>query len=373
MYNLSDGYLEGLFISEDSLVEKGQILGEIRNALTSENISYQDNLIASLKTQLQNKKTQIIIPKSAKSFGQLHDQYNNLEKQIYEYNQLNNTHHNESIKRLINKIASLKSLSSILKEQIEVGNKELVNAIEQHQIDDKLYKDAVIAKSDWIEKTSNYHQKVSSFQNLKQSLIQNELQIQEEEIQLADLKYKSLESKAKNNKDVELTLTLLQNYKQEWKEKYALVAPISGKINFVKQISAGDFLKSNQPIAYIITLNRDIRAKVNVPYKGFGKIKAGQKARLTLDSYPYQEFGHIYGAVVKISDAPSTDNLYEVIIELPDDLISSFNFKLPYKPNSIGIAEIIIQDYSIFERLIFSSQSTLFNLKKSQASASSEK
>lgn len=366
IYNLSDGYLEKIFIGEDSTIQKGQVLGEIRNALPSENINFLDNQISKLRSLIANKSRNIELQQTTLSFGLTQENYNNLLKNVYEYNQLNSSYHLESIQRLTSKANSLKELSLVLTDKLDIGVKELENAKVQYQIDERLYKENVIAKSDWIEKTTKYHQKLNEFQNLKQSLLQNELQIKETEGQVLDLKYRNNEAKSKNMKEIEVTLISIENYKQDWKQKYTLIAPISGKINFIKKISTGDFLKTNQPIAYIIPQSRDIRAKIKVPYKGFAKIKSGQKARITLDSYPYQEFGYITGNVIKTAEAPSEDNSYEVIVELPDNLISSFKHELTYKPNSKGFAEIVTQDYSLFQRLIFSSRNAFTTLKRNE-------
>ncbi len=366
IYNLSDGYLEKIFIGEDSTIQKGQVLGEIRNALPSENINFLDNQISKLRSLIANKSRNIELQQTTLSFGLTQENYNNLLKNVYEYNQLNSSYHLESIQRLTSKANSLKELSLVLTDKLDIGVKELENAKVQYQIDERLYKENVIAKSDWIEKTTKYHQKLNEFQNLKQSPLQNELQIKETEGQGLDAKYKNNEAKNKNMKEIEVTLTSIENYKQDWKQKYTIIAPIAGRINFIKKVSTGDFLKINQPIAYIIPQSRDIRAKIKVPYKGFAKIKSGQKARITLDSYPYQEFGYITGNVIKTAEAPSEDNSYEVIVELPDNLISSFKYELTYKPNSKGFAEIVTQDYSLFERLIFSSRNAFTTLKRNE-------
>jgi multidrug resistance efflux pump len=367
IYNLSDGYLEKVFVGEDSIVQRGQVVGEIRSALLSENINFLDNQTSKVRTLIASKNPSIELPQTTLSFGLIQENYNNLLKLVYDYNQLNSSYHLESIQRLSSKAKSLKELSLVLTDKLDIGAKELENAKVQYQIDERLYKENVIAKSDWIEKTTKYHQKLNEFQNLKQSFLQNELQIKETEGQVLDLKYKNDEAKNKNMKEIEVALTSIENYKQDWKQKYTLIAPISGRINFIKKISSGDFLKVNQPVAYIIPQSRDIRAKIKVPYKGFAKIKSGQKARITLDSYPYQEFGYITGSVIKTAEAPSEDNSYEVIVELPDDLISSFKHRLTYKPNSKGFAEVITQDYSLFERLIFSSRNTFTTLKRNES------
>jgi HlyD family secretion protein len=364
IYNTSEGYLEKLFVNEDSIVYKGQVLGEIKNALLSENISFLDKLVKDLTNQINSGQSLLELKKTDLSFGLLQENYNKLLSLVYEYNQLRSNYHVQMLQRLREKISSLKSLSTVLSEKLQIGEREFQNATIQYKIDEKLYIENVIAKSDWIVKTSSFHQKQSELNNLKQDLIQNELQTKETENQLAEIHNKNFEDKEKNKNEITLTLASIENYKLDWKQKYTLVAPINGKINFIKKISSGDFVKTNQPIAFVVPENKDVKAKVKIPYRGFGKVRLEQKVRVTLDSYPYQEFGYLPGKVIKISDAPSDDNFYEIIVELPDDLVSSFNRQIIYKPGAVGVAEIVTQDYSVFDRLVFSTRNTFAVLKK---------
>lgn len=364
IYNTNEGYLEKFFAGEESIVRKGQVLGEIKNALLSENISFLDRLVKDITNQVNNGQSHLELKQTDFSFGLLQENYNKLLALVHEYNQLRSNYHVELQVRLHEKTSSLSMLSTVLKEKLEIGEREFQNATTQYQIDEKLYTENVIAKSDWILKTSSFHQKKSELNSLKQSLIQNDLQIKETENQLAEIRNRNFEDKEKNKSDISLTLASIENYKLDWKQKYTLVAPINGKINFIKKISSGDFIKTNQPIAFIVPENKDVKAKIKIPYKGFGKVRFGQKVRITLDSYPYQEFGYLYGEVIKISEAPSDDNFYEVIVELPDELITSFNRHVTYKPSAVGLAEVITQDYSVFERLVFSTRSTFSVLKK---------
>ena len=364
IYNTSEGYLEKLFVSEDSIVYKGQVLGEIKNSLLSENVGFLDKLVKDLINQVNRGQSHLELKKTDLSFGLLQENYNKLLALVHEYNQLRSNYQIQMLQRLGEKISSLRSLSIVLNEKLQIGEREFQNATIQYKIDEKLYIENVIAKSDWIVKTSSFHQKQSELNNLKQALIQNELQTKETENQLAEIRNKNFEDKEKNKNEITLTLASIENYKLDWKQKYTLVAPINGKINFIKKISSGDFIKTNQPIAFIVPENKDVKAKVKIPYKGFGKVRFGKKVRITLDSYPYQEFGYLSGKVSKISDAPSDDNFYEVIVELPDELISSFNRQIIYKPGAVGVAEIVTQDYSVFDRLVFSTRNTLAVLKK---------
>lgn len=365
LYNVSEGYLENIFVREDSVVLKGQVLAEIRNAIQADNIEFLDIVIAQVKQLIAGKIQKIELEDADRTFGSIQTDYNNLKKLIYELDQLNNEYFVKSIVRLKDKMVTYKGLSDVLTNRHHIGVKELENAKLQYQIDEKLYSENVISKSDWIEKTSKYHQKENELQILKESVFQNKLLIKETEGQISDLEFQYFEKREKLKNEIELVLRTIENYKSEWKQDYTIISPIDGKVKYIKKISEGEFLKREQPVALIIPQNQDIRAKADIPFQGYGKVENGQKVRITLDGFPYQEFGYLFGTIDRISDAPSDDH-YEVIIEIPDDLISSYNQRMEYKPNMSGTAEIITKDYTLLERLLFSSRSVFSTLKNSK-------
>jgi HlyD family secretion protein len=363
IYNTNDGYLNKIYSEENSFVEKGQVIAEIRSTSSLDNIEFLDELIYFLRQKIKENVSTIKLPTSNLSFGPLQENYNTLVKQVHEFNELNSIYHKKSVAQLKEKIETLESLSKIFATKLEIGKNELVNAKMQFEIDKGLYNEHVIAKSEWIQKNSLYNQKLTEFENLKQSFFQNDLQLKEMKGNQQDLNYEIERNLSQKLKQIELSLTSMENYRQEWKNKYTIVAPIEGKINFIRKTSPGDYVRSNVPLAFIVPENQDIRAKVKVNFKGYGKIIPGQSARITLDTYPYQEYGYFMGKVISISEAPSED-YYEAIVDLPDNLVSSFDHKIQYKPNSVGKAEIITADYSVLERLIFSTRSSLSNLSK---------
>ncbi|HEY9045350.1 MAG TPA: HlyD family efflux transporter periplasmic adaptor subunit [Ohtaekwangia sp.] len=363
IYNLNEGYLEQIYIKENSIVSKGQIAAEIRSVMQIDNINFLNIVIADTKKLLNEEIQTLSFNDNDLVFGAVQDDYNNLKKQIYDYQQLHHQYFRESIIRLEAKIKTYKELSAVIKEKLMVGEEELKNARLQYEIDERLYTQQVIAKSDWLEKTSRYNQKKNDYQVLKESLLQNELVIKDIEGQIADLDYQYAEKREKLKNDISLSLKVIDNYKSEWKQNYTIICPIEGKLKFIRNISTGEFLKKEQPIALIIPQNQDIKAKAQVPVKGFGKVKVNQKVRITLEGFPYQEYGYFYGTILSISEAPLDDN-YEVIIDLPDELITSYHHKIDYKPNLVGTAEIITRDYSLLERFFYSTRGALSGISE---------
>ena len=88
---------------------------------------------------------------------------------------------------------------------------------------------------------------------------------------------------------------------------------------------------------------------------GAPNIAKGQKVRLKLNNYPYQEFGQLIGEVTNISLIPTTisetQNAYFITISLPQDLITTYKKEITFTPEMTGTAEIITEDLRLLDRI----------------------
>ena len=84
---------------------------------------------------------------------------------------------------------------------------------------------------------------------------------------------------------------------------------------------------------------------------GIEKIRTGQPVNLKFENYPYLEFGVVGGVVGKISSVPSGDT-FEVEIQLPGELKTTFGKKLEFRQELKGSAEIVTEDISLLSRIL---------------------
>ena len=90
-----------------------------------------------------------------------------------------------------------------------------------------------------------------------------------------------------------------------------------------------------------------------MPLNNSGKLKKGQKTLIKLENYPYREWGKLRGEISSISNIPKDETLqYTAIVEL-DTLITSYNKTLEFKQKMIGKAEIIVDEITLMERLLY--------------------
>ena len=121
------------------------------------------------------------------------------------------------------------------------------------------------------------------------------------------------------------------------------------------------FLKSGEEIFALVQADDSLIALAEVPINGFGKVKTGQTVNISLENFPYEEYGVVLGTVQNMALLPNA-NTYRVAISLPNGMLSTQGTSLKFTPEMIGIAEIITDDKTVIER-IFKSILKLFKHK----------
>lgn len=81
-----------------------------------------------------------------------------------------------------------------------------------------------------------------------------------------------------------------------------VVAPRSGVIQGLSVHDRGDVLANGAVVAHAVPEDEELVLSSEVPGTGMGFIREGQRARVKLDPYPFQDFGIFYGAVTRVAD-----------------------------------------------------------------------
>ena len=147
-------------------------------------------------------------------------------------------------------------------------------------------------------------------------------------------------------------LSTLKSQVDEWKKKYLLIAPTDGKVTFVALIQENQQLQSAQTICYINPENTHYFAQLVIPQANLGKVAVGQKVLLKFSSYPFQEFGAVYGKIEFISRV-ATDAGYFAKIALQNGLTTNYGKQIFYRDGLQGNAEIITKDLRLLQRFYY--------------------
>lgn len=170
-------------------------------------------------------------------------------------------------------------------------------------------------------------------------------------------KSKELVEIDKNRKDI------IQNFKTalfnaktalaDWKIRYIIMAPETGRVQFSSYFQENSWIKQGQELFYIVPEQQILFAEVMAPQQNFGKIKQGQAVNIALNGFPRNEFGVLKGTINYIPTVPYKDSAFLLKVQLSKGLTTSYNKQLPFTNNLSGVAEIITQDASLIDRLLY--------------------
>jgi len=144
-------------------------------------------------------------------------------------------------------------------------------------------------------------------------------------------------------------------------QNYLITAPITGKINLEKIWSENQFVQTGEPLLTIIPAasGGKIIAKAKLPIANSGKVKIGQTVNISLNGYPYQEFGILKAEVAQIALVPQ-EEFYILELTMPNTLLTTYDKVIPFTQEMQGTADIITEDRRILQRVF----DRLWNLLK---------
>ncbi|HEX2630742.1 MAG TPA: HlyD family efflux transporter periplasmic adaptor subunit, partial [Chitinophagaceae bacterium] len=285
------------------------------------------------------------------SLGEMQGTYYGLIKSIKELKlfetleaQLKQLRVNSSRKSGMDKVKqNLEEQLKTLDDQLSIEKKDLDRNIQ-------LNNEKILSDLDMEKKRIEYLNMKSRLESLKGTILNSDLQVEllkKENITL-DVEKQDLYFK--------LTASVLQYYNAllyeiaDWENKYVIISPIDGVINFYDLKGTDQYLSAEQKVFTITPVSKQTYYGIaKYPVANSGKIKVGQKCTIKLHNYPYTEFGFLNGTVSSISTAPR-EGFYSVKIDLPNQETTSFGKKLPGAADLVGTVSIIIEDMTLFDR-----------------------
>ncbi len=353
VFSKKNGKIKQLNVRGDQNVKADQILAIIENPADWNDVLILDSFL----NEIQNARTteairNLKIPRNLK-LGSLQNTYAEFSKQFDEYifflkNNLTNArlaNLNEQNIQLNALINAKDQQKATLAKVVNLARKEL----ERNQT---LKKIGAISDTELENSESYYLQQQQSLEELDNDIINNKIQIEKNQMLILETKQQNIENRSGGlfsiQEDVQRTKSELEN----WKQTFLITAPIEGKVSLIRFWSPHQFINENEELLTIVPTDNSgkIIGKAALPLERSGKVKPSMRANIRLDGYPYQEFGSIEATVKSISSVPQSD-AYQIELEVPATLITTYNKSIPFRQEMQGTANIITEDRRILERV----------------------
>lgn len=342
----TSGYLESILVKEDAKLTKGEIIAEIRSPISKKSIEKLDFILKE-----KDKAITIIELQKLHEVGTLQREVNDLLNNLIEYQELvTNSYYEQSIENLKSQMRHNRQLATITAKELKLLKRELVNAKEKFEADSLLYEKQVIAKHTFYNNQSEYVAKKKELINAEKNYVQYKIASADYEKQYIGVEQSFNDQKRRLKSACAAARRNIEAAILNWQQTFVLIAPLSGKLAYLNNWSEQDYVTLGQEMFAIIPENEDIVGVVRISEKSYGKVEVGQKVRMKLDNYPYQEFGQLIGTVVEVSEIPSEEGYY-VKVSLKEGLLSTYKKTIEYKPEMKGSAEIVTEDLRLIERV----------------------
>lgn len=355
----TSGKMQLLNISPQEKVEEGQYIAIIQNSATTADIIQINKLIHDFDP---NDKEMILheelFPKKI-SLGELNLKYYAFLSALETYRRfLSGKSYKQQKENLLSNIKWKLIAATENSNEISTSQKKL-EVMEKwyRKYQDMNKKDAVAGHD--VDKTLNdYLSAQLNHQSLKKENASIQLQINENEYQLSQLEIDQNEKENKLQMELLTTYFDLSDNLKAWENKYIFKAPFTGRVEFLSFWVNNQFVQSGEEVFSIIPPQNNMIGQMLLPASGAGKVKNGSKVNIKLNNFPYNEFGSINGAVASISlitqelkTKESTIDSYLITVDLPEGLQTNYGEVLEFQYELGGIADIVVRDRRLIERL----------------------
>jgi hypothetical protein len=258
----------------------------------------------------------------------------------------------KQIAHLTSQRNSYMKLGKSLSSQSKLSKQEFLLATEKFNVDSLLYSQKVLTRLDFNQAKTVWIQQLRNYKTSETNLINNEITLSQIEKQLLETENMMIAENRQLKLDSTRTAKELVARISKWKDSYLLKSPIDGTVALLGFYEKGQFVESNTALATILPNGSEIIGRAELPVAGSGKVKKGQRVNISLDNFPFEQYGKVQGIISDISLVPGKEN-YRVTISLPKKLKTTQNQNLEFKQELTGVTEIITEDLRLLERFIY--------------------
>ena len=338
-----------------TILYEGDVVAYIESGADYRDILLIDSL---MKQYAPDEENAVNFPFSM-VLGDIASAYNAFIIAKIEYERISNTDIYKTMRKILShQIATDRDVINNMEKELALKIQTIFGSAEQLEKDKTLLSIVAITEDEYEQKQQQHLSKEESFYNLKSSLLSKKSDINKNALEIQRISYEEKETIEKSLSELMSTANNLVNMLLLWKEKYLLIAPFEGELEYLGFWRENSFVTSGQELFSIIPAENDIVGEVMIPSAGAGKVEIGQTANVKINKFPYDEYGLLKGRVEslsrisnKIETRDGAGEAYQVIISFPDGFVSNFGIPLFLDFESKGTVEIITKPKRLIERL----------------------
>ncbi|MBB6503032.1 HlyD family secretion protein [Pedobacter cryoconitis] len=339
-----------IFVKDNVSVSRDQSLAFLES--TADHMQ-----VLNLLTQLKNLQSKLRINKimpldydpQNTILGELQANYESFNQSYLTYqSSISNGFYLKKRSYLERDLLIIENQKGQLENQLQLQKTDYEISKNEYDMHSKLYEKKVEAQSEFQKERSKLIAKKYPLQQTEGALLSNSIDYFTKKKEILELDNTISDDKLKFTQALNSLISAIE----DWKKKYILSSPETGRVVFLKTVQENQFINVNDEVLYINPGNTDFYGDMSIPQYKIGKVRKGQKVLIKLKSYPFEEYGVLYGRIESITNVPYRDSVFvsKVSLDLKDRSWLRSNIHL--KNGMTADAEIITEDATLLKRLV---------------------
>lgn len=346
------GKIKEVYRADRDSVRAGDVVAVLENPAVTEDVGRLGELMDDF-TATDSCVMSYVFPEQL-ALGEVQSSYAAFLKNLTSYrNFLSIDLYAQQVEATRRELQEYRNYIAHLQRQEALDSEQMKVATTIYNREKLLLDKGLIAKAVYEEALQVYLNRQQSSEQVKSSL--SSAKIREAQLQQAILETEMERSREANSLLVALKAShneLLVSI-ENWKLSYLLVSPADGVLSYNNIWQRNQDVTGGDKVFSVVTQAPGaIIGKMKLPAGGTGKVRVGQRVNISLDGYPYMEFGFLSGKVRAISLLPDVESTYMLTIDLPQDLRTSYGKPLMFNGELTGTAEVLTDERSVTSRLL---------------------
>lgn len=344
-----------LLLNNHDYVHEGDVIAYIENGASFSDVKMLDSIC-----HVFDVCDSIISFPKAMALGELSSTYSKFLIAYQNYHMMLHTRLYDNMRRsFISKIEADSHRAELLEEEAALHGK-IVGYSRKH-----LQTDSIIFAADGMSGEQYEEQQQLLFQKEIARIDVNNAYA----TYLSDINNSRIEIDRVNIEEQENLTTVYNNLVQAfnelkdavkiWKERYLIMASISGRIEYLGFWSQNAFVPGSQELFSILPSDGGYFGEMRISAVGAGKVRKGLMVNVKVYNFPYSEYGFVRGRVTDISnlaglaqsEAEPSTGTYRVLVNFPDGMLTNYGKCLNISYEATGVADIVAEKRRLVERL----------------------
>ncbi|AYQ34082.1 HlyD family secretion protein [Runella sp. SP2] len=349
----TNGRLVKLSVREHEQVREGQLLGYVESTASPQQVAALEKQLETIAKWVNTNRFDLLSVVGNSDFEQLGELQADYQAFIQQFNETSTLFANGYLAKkqdfLRQELADLRQNHEHLKAQLEIQREEFALVEKEFKMHQQLFQERVIAAVEMNREERNYLNKKMPLKQLEMNITTNGTAQLQKQKEMAELEKQANDQKVKCSQ----ALHTLRASLMAWKVRYLLIAPKNGQVYFTSLWQETQLVKAEDVLFYVGNPQNNAVGEVKIPQQNGGKVKVGQRVIIKFQSYPFEQFGVVAGQLQTIASVPSSDSTFLAFVVLPKGLQTSTHKMLPFKNGLNATAEIVTDDVSVAERMLY--------------------